>query len=236
MSDPRITRTEPATPRPAVATAPRPAAEARPTMAPDIATFGSNLAPPDARDALDKNGWWASTQTFFQGATRALAVTARTFVRLRAFSQLADVLDGNTQAIGKGVAGVTAAASTFFGRVVPSQAGRIMKVAGPLIKGGGHAVRAIGKAAPAFNVVAAVWDTYKAGTEQDPSKKAGAWANAGLSVGGTALALGSLALGATPVGWALGIGAAVVAGFQLVDNLSYEGKGTAWLGKTLSAL
>ena len=237
MSDPRIARTEAVAPRAVPAPAARVASEAVVAMGADVATFGTSAAPVDtARDALDKNGWWSSTQTFLQGTTRALAVGARAFVRLRAFSHLADVLEGNGRAIGRTIVHATQGAARLVARVSPARASRVMHFVAPGIRVAGGTLKVIGKAAPFVSVVAAVWDTYKAGAEQDPAKKAGAWANAGLSVGGTALALGSLALGATPVGWALGIGAAVVAGFQLVDNLHYEGKGTAWIGKTLSSL
>lgn len=243
MSDPRINRSEPTTPRPGTTpmrAAPTATIEATPRMGGDQASFGARPAPEPAgsgaRETLDSNGWWASTQTFLQGATRAGALAGRTLLRFRAFATIADVLDGDRHVIGRGVERLTTGASNLATKVAPKYADDAMKVAAPVIKGGGAVVRAIGKAAPVFNVVAAVWDTYKAATEDDPAKKAGAWANAGLSVGGTAMALGAVALGATPVGWALGIGAAAVAGFQLVDNLAFGGKATQAIGEGVAAV
>ena len=236
MSDSRITRTEPTTgPVRPTATVARPTAEAGPRMSGDQVSLGARSWAGDpegsgARETLDKNGWVAGIQTFLQGASRAGALAGRVVIRAKALTSIAEVLDGNAQTIGKGVERITSAASGFFTRVLPRYADDAMKVASPVIKGGGAVVRAIGKAAPVLNVVAATWDTYKAATEKDPAKKTGAWANAGLSIGGTALALGAVALGATPVGWALGIGAAAVAGFQLVDNLAFDGKGTQAIG------
>lgn len=240
MSDPRITRTEPTTPaRPATAVAARPVAEAAPQMPGDRAAFvGRPVAAPTgagASDALDKNGWWAGFQTFFQGATRAGALAGRALLRAKAFTTIAEVLDGNAQVIGQGVERLTAGAANLATRVVPRHADDAMKVVAPAIKGGGSVLRVLGKAAPVFNVVAATWDTYKAASETDPARKAGAWANAGLSIGGTGMALGAVALGATPLGWALGIGAAAFAGFQLVDNLAFGGRGTQWLGEQAAA-
>ncbi len=240
MSDPRITRTEPTVPaRAAAATIVRPATEAGPRMSGDQTAFGPKPVPAGpsgagANDVLDKNGWWASVQTFAQGATRAGAVAGRFVLRAKAFTTIAELLDGNAQVIGRGVARLTTGASNLVTKVAPKYADDAMKVAAPAIKGGGSVLRVIGKAAPVFNVVAATWDTYKAASENDPAKKAGAWANAGISIGGTAMALGAVALGATPVGWALGIGAAAFAGFQLVDNLAFGGKATAAIGDAVA--
>jgi hypothetical protein len=236
MSDPRITRTESPAVRPGAPTIVRPSTpEEAARMSADQATWSvpavsTIAADPDARQALDKNGWWASIQSFLQGATRTGALAGRALVRARAFTAIADVLDGNGATIARGVARATEATSGFLGRVVPRAAGPAMKVLAPAIKGGGFVLKAVGKATPIFSVAAAGWDTYKASSERDPAKRNQAWANAGISIGGTAATIGAIAIGATPVGWALGIGAAALAGFQLVDNLGFGGRGTKAIG------
>ena len=240
MSDPRITRSEfnANPPRPAAGPVLKQGAPSQPKMGGDALSLGSQepVTGSGARETLDKNGWWASTQTFLQGATRAGSLAARAMRSARVVTAIADVLEGNAQTISRGVQATTDATKAFFTKVAPKYADDAMKAAGPVIRGGGTVLRAVGKAAPFVSVVAAGWDTYKAISENDPAKKAGAWANATLSVGGTAAALGAIALGATPVGWALGIGAAAVAGFQLVDNLAFDGKGTQAIGDAAKAV
>ena len=158
----------------------------------------------------------------------------------------ADLLDGNNKAVGKSV-GVGIAATR---RVAPRLAGRhadkLVRAATPLIRGAGTMARALGKAAPVLNVLVAGYDTYKADQTKNPAERRAAFANAGLSIASTGLALGAVALGtaagtaaaaavgvaAAPVAIALGAGAAVIAGFQLVDTLAFGGKYTAKIAES----
>lgn len=218
-------------------TAPRPAAwVAAPRVPGDSLQLRTPAAPAgsgSAADALDKSSWWASMQTFAQGTVRVLSISARTVARGKAFVALANVLDGDKLTIARGAERLTTKITATAARVLPGQAARINRFATPLIRGAGSTLRAVGKAAPVLNVIAATWDTTKAIAEKDPAKQPGAWANAGLSISGTALAVGAVVIGASPIGWAAGIAAASVAGFQLADTLIAGGAWSSTIGKAV---
>jgi hypothetical protein len=89
-----------------------------------------------------------------------------------------------------------------------------------------------GKWAPAVSVPFAGYDVAKAVKEADPTKKRAAWANAALTVGGTAMGLRAAvaAGGRLP----LVVGSAAIAGLQLADAYLLKGRVTQWLGDTVT--
>lgn len=214
-----------------------------------------------AADAANKESWFAGVQTFFQGAVRT-GVQVLKGAKFAAVSRLAapvaDFLEGGKSTIHAGQAvgrflsnagsrgvdllgkGATALANASGLPKVAKVATDVAAAAGPRVaaagtfagKAFGATAKVVGKVAPALNVVSSTWETVKAFQENDPAKKNGAVANATLSWASTGMALGAVALGATPVGWGLAAGAAAVAGFQLVDSTFLGGKGTQWIGDT----
>jgi len=207
-------------------------------VASDSLVLGGSQQPrgSGAREVLNTNGWWSGIQTFAQGAARGLALGVRTIARGGALVAVADVMDGNKAAIARGVERLSTRVAAAAGRALPAQADLITRVANPLIRAGGATLRFVARVAPFLNVAAAGWDTYKAATETDATKRPGAWANAGLSIGSAVLAVGAVVVGATPLGWAAGITAAGVAGFQLADTLIAGGAWTAAIGRGVGNL
>ncbi|MFN3429921.1 MAG: hypothetical protein ACK46X_08210 [Candidatus Sericytochromatia bacterium] len=244
MSDPIRNRQGATQPMRAQGTAPTPGAPPAPAPAPTpqlrMQTDSAVLSQPASEavdpsntvqsDAADKGGIAVGAQTFVQGATRGAAQVSRA----RGLLVAANLAEGDGGTIGKGVEKGVAGVRTAATRVAPQYADEIARATAPLLRGLGGAARVLGKVAPVLNVLVAGYDTAKAVGEKDPAKQNAAWANAGLSVGGTALAVGGVLVGATPVGWALGAGAAAVAAFQLVDTFAFDGKGTAWLGENVA--
>lgn len=214
---------------------------------------------------LDGGSIGVGIQTFLQGVPRAFGTAGRTLGSLlgnagkalgplaristrlnKAVLVAADLLDGNNKTVGRTVAVGIAATRRVAPRLAGRHADKLVRAATPVIRGAGTMARALGKAAPFLNILVAGYDTYKADQTKSPTERKAAFANAGLSIVSTGMAVGAVVLGtaagaaaataigvaAAPAAVVLGAGAALIAGFQLVDTLAFGGKYTAQIAES----
>jgi hypothetical protein len=189
---------------------------------------------PEVGPEVDKVSDAFGLQGFVQDSAKvAKAVTVSAGRANRVATAVSGLAEGEDGSIANMVSAASRGVGQVAARMSPAAGARLTRVATPVLEGTGKAVRALGRFGPIVSIPFAGYDVYKAVAEKDPAKKDGAWANAALSVGGTAMgAIGALAM-ATPAGVPLLIGSAVVGGFQLLDTYAFDGKCTDWLGKSV---